>query len=91
MSFRRTPDSITPDTILIIDTCNSRSSVTNDIEAVLRKVEYWHQGPVAAFKIMYRDERGVWDGIRRDGQHAVFFALGETDEGKARRKLIKRW
>jgi hypothetical protein len=28
-----------------------------DIEAVLRKIEYWHQGSVAGFKIKYRDER----------------------------------
>ena len=41
-------------------------------------------------KIMYRDERGVWDGVRWDGQHAVFFALGESDEGQARRKLRGR-
>jgi hypothetical protein len=37
---------------------NGRASVTNDIEAVLPKVECWHQGSIAAFKIMYRDERG---------------------------------
>ncbi|MBV8350934.1 MAG: hypothetical protein JOZ21_01490 [Verrucomicrobia bacterium] len=75
--------SITPETISIIDTCNGRSSVTNDIETVLRKIEYWHQGSIAAFKIMRRDEHGVWDGVRWDGKHAAFFAVGETDEMKA--------
>jgi hypothetical protein len=79
--------SITPNTISITDTGKGRRSVTNDIEAVLRKIEYWHQGSIAAFKIMlYRDENGVWNGVRWDGQTASFFALGETDEGKVRTK-----
>lgn len=26
--------------------------VTEDIEAVLRKIEYWHQGSISSFKIM---------------------------------------
>jgi hypothetical protein len=78
---------ITPNTIAIADTGKGSRSVTNDIEAVLRKIEYWHQGSIAAFRIMYRDENGVWDGVRWDGQHPAFFALGETDEGKAMVKL----
>jgi len=64
--------SITPTTIAIIDTGKGSRSVTNDIEAVLRKIEYWHQGSIAAFRIMYRDE----DGVRWDGQHPVFFGTG---------------
>jgi hypothetical protein len=76
---------ITPDTIAITDTGKGRVSVTNDIEAVLRKIEYWHQGSIAAFRIMYRDENGIWDGVRWDGQHPSFFAIGETDEGRRRR------
>jgi hypothetical protein len=39
---------------------------------------------------MYRDENGVWDGVRWDGQYLAFFALGEKDEGKARVKLRGR-
>jgi hypothetical protein len=34
--------SITLNTISITDTGKGRRSVTNDIEAVLRKIEYWH-------------------------------------------------
>src|SRR6516225_3452687 len=78
--------SITPDTISITDTTKGKLSVANDIEAVLHKIEYWHQGPIAGFKILYRDEHGVWGGIRWDGEKAGFFALGETDEKKAMRK-----
>ena len=63
---------ITPNTISITDTKRARRSVTEDIEAVLRKIEYWHQGSIARFKIMYRDDNGVWDGVWRDGQHPSF-------------------
>jgi hypothetical protein len=78
--------SITPTTISITDTGKGRRSVTNDIEAVLRKIEYWHQGSIAGFKIIYRDQNGVWDGVRWSGQHSSFLALGERDEGKAMEK-----
>jgi len=81
--------SITPDAISIVDTGKGSHSVTNDIEAVLRKIEYWHQGSIAEFKIMYRDEIGAWDGVRWNGQHPSFFALRETDEGKARLLLCR--
>ena len=79
--------SITPTTISITDTGKGSRSVTNDIEAVLRKIEYWHQGSISGFKIMYRNENGVWDGIRWDGQTASFSAVGETDDKKARERL----
>jgi|SRR5208282_4550803 len=79
---------ITPNTISIVDTGKGRRSATTDIEAVLRKIEYWHQGSIAGFKIMYRDENHLWDGVRWNGQHPSFFALGETDEAKAMEKLL---
>jgi hypothetical protein len=76
--------SITPDTISITDTCKGRLPVANDIQTVLQKIEHWHQGPVAGFRIMYRDVNGVWDG-----QHPSFFAIGETHEGKAMEKAVE--
>jgi hypothetical protein len=51
---------ITPDTITITDTGKGKVPVANDIEAVLRKIEYWHQGSIAGFKIRYRDQNGMW-------------------------------
>jgi hypothetical protein len=36
---------------------------------------------------MYKDSEGYWDGIRWDGQHATFFALQETNEALAKKKL----
>jgi hypothetical protein len=35
---------ITPNTISISDTSLGKLSVTKDIDAVLRKIEHWHQG-----------------------------------------------
>jgi hypothetical protein len=82
--------SIRGEVISIIDLDLGNRSVTNDIENVLRKIEYWHQGSIAAFRIMYRDSGGVWDGVNWDDQRASFFALGETDETAARRKTFYR-
>jgi hypothetical protein len=63
--------------------------VTEDsLMLVLRKIEHWHQGSIAGFKIMYPDEHGVWNSIRWNGQRASFFALCETDEKKAMAKLM---
>ena len=67
---------------------HGKLSVTKDIDAVLGKIEHWHQGSIAAFKIMYRDEYGVWNGVRWNGQRASLFTLGETDEKKAMAKLL---
>src|SRR5215831_6593545 len=81
--------SMSPDVIAITDLDLGKKSVTNDIENVLRKIEYWHQGSIATFRIMYRDSLGVWDGVHWDGQRASFFAIQETDEVLARKKLLK--
>jgi hypothetical protein len=39
---------ITPNTITIADTTLGKLSVTKDIDAVLRKIEHWHQGSLLA-------------------------------------------
>jgi hypothetical protein len=80
---------ITPNTISITDTTLGKLSVTKDIDAVLRKIEHWHQGSIAAFKIMYRDEHGVWNGVQWNAQRASLCALCETDERKAMTKLLR--
>ena len=46
---------------LLQDTRKSTKSVADDLEAVLRKIEAWHQGSVgsvAHFRIMNRDSDG---------------------------------
>jgi hypothetical protein len=81
---------MTLDLIKIVDLNLGNKSVTNDIENVLRKIEGWHQGSIAGFKIMYRDSDGYWDGINWNGQHATFFALRETSEAAAENELRAR-
>ena len=61
-----------------------------DIEAVLQKIEHWHQGSISSFKIMHRDGKGFWHGVRWDGKTASLFALQETDERQARNKLLEQ-
>ena len=79
---------ITPGVISITDTGLGKSSVTEDIEAVLRKIEYWHQGSISSFKIMCPDGKGFWDEVHWDSATAALFALQETDERKALKKLL---
>ena len=55
--------SMSTNVITITDLDLGNRSVTNDIENVLRKIEYWHQGSIATFRIMYRDSLGVWDRV----------------------------
>jgi len=57
---------IMPTVISITDTGLGTRSVTEDIEAVLRKVEHWHQGSITKFKIMCQDGKGFWHGVRWD-------------------------
>ena len=57
---------------------------------MLRKIEHWHQGSIAPFKITYRDEHRVWNGVRWNGQCASVLALCETDEKKAMAKLLRQ-
>jgi hypothetical protein len=74
---------MTPATIWI--TGKGRLSVGKDLEAVLRKIEYWHQAPITKFRIMARHgQQGAWHGVRWDGKTATSFPLNEeTDETKS--------
>lgn len=75
---------MTVNSVKIQDTGKDAKSVAEDLEAVLRKIEAWHQGSIAGFKIMYRDSEGYWDGVKWNGGHATFFALRETSEAASR-------
>jgi len=54
------------------------------------RYEYWHQGSINSFKIMSRDGKGFWHRIHWDGKTVSVFALEETDEQKARKRLLKQ-
>jgi hypothetical protein len=77
---------VTPATVSI--TGKGRLSVGKDLEAVLRKIEYWHQAPIVTFSIMARQGQGDWHGVRWNGKTAASFPLNETDEKKAMQALL---
>src|ERR1700675_4234660 len=77
---------MTPATITI--TGKGSISVGKDLEAVLRKIEYWHQAPVTKLRIMTLQAQGGGHSVRWDGQTAISFPLNETDEAKAMRALL---
>jgi hypothetical protein len=68
--------------ISIVDLDQGNRSVTNDVENVLRKIEHYHQGSIAGFRIMYRDSMGFWDGIQWDGQDACSFPCAKQRKHK---------
>jgi hypothetical protein len=47
--------SITPTTLVITDTGRGTKSVAEDLPAVLRRIEHWHQGSVAHLKLTVID------------------------------------
>jgi hypothetical protein len=80
--------SLEPDVIKIQDLNTGTKRVADDINNVLRKTESWHQGPIIGYRIMYLESNGLWTGVDWDGKSVGFFALGETDESAATKKLI---
>lgn len=73
--------------IAIVDLDQGSRSVTNDIENVLDEISA-HLGGLAGYAIIYRDSRGVWDGVRLERGVAVFYGLNETELEGARNRLL---
>jgi hypothetical protein len=72
----------------ITDTGLCQRSVADDIEAILQEIERWHQGSISSFKIMCRDGKGFWHKVHWDGKTASVVPLSETEEQKAKKKLL---
>ena len=62
--------SMAPKTIEIQDTGKGKKSVGDDLEAVLLKVEYWHQGSIARYRITYQSTQGTERLVEREGRTA---------------------
>jgi hypothetical protein len=62
--------SIAPKTVKIQGTSKGKKSVADDLEAVLRKIEYWHQGSIARFRITYQSTQETQHTVEWDGKTA---------------------
>ena len=61
---------MTPVAVEIQDTGKGAKAVADDLEAVLPKIEYWHQGSIARFRISYRSTQGIEHSVEWDGKMA---------------------
>src|SRR5215469_13054373 len=80
---------IWPTVISITDTGFGSQAVTEDIKAVLRKIEYWHQGSIAAFKIMCQRRQRILARSSMGRQNRILFRSGGNRLSEKRRSLIK--
>jgi hypothetical protein len=55
-------------------TYSGAGSIHEEIVRILRKIEYWHQGAITSFKILYQDAEGLGGEITWDGEKAEFVA-----------------
>jgi hypothetical protein len=54
----------------IQDTGKGTKSVAENLEAVLRKIEGWHQGSIAGYRMSVRDVQGLEHRIEWNGREA---------------------
>lgn len=49
-------------------------AIDKEIARILQQIEYWHQGSITSFKILYQDVDGIGGEIKWDGQKAEVIA-----------------
>ena len=49
--------------------------MADGLEAVLRKIEDWHQGSIAGYRISFQDTEGHEHDVEWDGKEAQVSAL----------------
>jgi hypothetical protein len=49
-------------------------SINQDIVRILRRIEYWHQGSIKSFRILYHDADRLGGEVKRDGENAELIA-----------------
>ena len=55
-------------------TYSGPGSINDKIERILRKIEYWHQGSVTSYRILYNDAEGLGGEVKWDGEIAEVMA-----------------
>ena len=61
---------MTPHAVEIQDTGKGKKAVADDLDAVLHKIEHWHQGSIARLRISYRSTEGTEHSVEWDGKIA---------------------
>jgi hypothetical protein len=59
-----------PVAVEIQDIGKGKKSVADDLEAVLRKIEYWHQGSIAHYRMSYWSTQATEHLVEWDGKMA---------------------
>jgi hypothetical protein len=49
-------------------------SIHEEIVRILRKIEYWHQGSIQSFRVLYQDAEGLGGEVKWDGENAKVIA-----------------
>jgi hypothetical protein len=60
--------------ITITDLKPGKGLFVEEIEKALRRIEFWHQGSIASFRILYLDADGMGSEVKWDGEHAEILA-----------------
>jgi hypothetical protein len=55
-------------------TYSSEGSINEKIARILRKIEYWHQGSITSYRILYQDAAGLGGEVKWDGENAEVIA-----------------
>jgi hypothetical protein len=56
-------------------TYSATGSIDKEIWRILRKIEYWHQGSIESYRILYQDAAGLGGDVMWDGETAEVIAL----------------
>lgn len=51
-------------------TYSGEGSINEKIERILRKIEYWHQGSITSYRILYQEAAGLGGEVKWDGETA---------------------
>jgi hypothetical protein len=53
---------------VITITYSGAGPIHEQLGRILRKIEYWHQGSITSYRILYQDAAGLGGEVKWDGQ-----------------------
>ena len=69
---------------------SGKCSVADNLESVLRKIEYWHQGSIAKFQDHVPGRQSILAQSPAGRETESLFALHETDKRETCKKLLEQ-